>query len=72
MKIELDVIETTVVVNFGSTDTILMKVNMPSPVYPFDDGTAYVHINAAHNSGAKYVRDHFGIEPTVIRAGFHR
>lgn len=50
-----------------SADTVLVTTNLPGAVWPFKD-TLVLKFNAAKDTGAEYVRKHFGIEPTIKNA----
>lgn len=69
--INLTVKRVVVVVDSG-TDSVMFACVGPSPTYPFDRNEFTMKIEAAHGTGAKYVRENFGIEPEVVDVKAHR
>jgi hypothetical protein len=64
--ITLNIVEAIVVTHDrGGPDTIILKTDMPGPVFPYEYPLE-LKITAAKGNGADYVRRHLGIEPEVI------
>lgn len=61
---QIKIYKATVIETSGS-DKILLSTDLPDPYYPFT-GVLQLKMGAARDTGAAYVREHFGIEPTVI------
>lgn len=70
INVDFEVLRASVVVSDGS-DKILLTVKAPSPIWPFDAGTAHLSIDAAHGRGKEWLDKNFpllGAMAEVIKA----
>lgn len=58
VHVDFEVLRASVVVSDGS-DKILLTVRAPSPIWPFDAGTAHLSIDAAHGMGKEWLDKNF-------------
>lgn len=61
----MEILKATVLVGSG-TDQIYLQTNLPAPVWPFTEKLS-LRFEAAKGDGVAYVREHFKLEPEVIK-----
>lgn len=66
MKIEMEIESVTVLVRENVMDVVCLKTNTPGASF-FEDKLT-LQFFASKDTGADFVRRHFGIEPEIVRA----
>ena len=63
MQINID--KVIVIQQRSGMDKLIIKTNLPSTVYPYDE-PAHFLLDVAKGDGAQYAREVFKIEPEII------
>ena len=61
----MNILHATIVKGIG-TDKVMLKTDLPSAIYPFDEGTLFLTFDTAKNTGAAYTRDYFNLTEAQI------
>ena len=66
--LKIGIIRATVLVRRHRADMCNITVDMPSSMPKVDEHPLSITFTAEADTGAQYVRDHFGVEPEIIQA----
>jgi len=63
MKIE----KITIIRKLGCCDKVYIKTDLPSPTPGLSQSPLILYFGVEYDNGENYVREHFKVEPEVIR-----